>query len=442
VNYVYLQPLQMARWLRENTPEDALIAVHDVGMMRYMGGRNTLDMVGLTTPGAAAYWRNGPGSIAEFLIQERPDYIAAYGKGHGLGLGMIAQTSIYGDPLVAFPVVLDDYFNVALANDYQGIYQLGTTIQGLSPRDVEDYPSDGEFIWQTLYVANLESAAKYNYQWSNQGYVAGFPTEVHELGCIFQWNPPDCNILMSTRRINGEEDFVLESTPSYSMTLITIIHPVDAGAIDLFVNNKFVDRQWIPEMPGQYFIISTPIPSEFTSSDQIHIRISANMEGGYYFPVGHFALESVGDNVYSIEDTPSPEQISAIYQNGSLTVEIAEPIISDEALSLEPVWYSNGRAEGDYRFFIHLYDDTTQPPVAQADTYLIDGTAPPGNLPPGKFDDVVVVDLSDVTPGTYQLAIGFYNPYTGERLIPESEVYEVSPDGRLWLGEVEVPAAN
>ena len=113
----------MARWLQANTPKDALIAVHDVGMMRYMGGRNTLDMVGLTTPGAAAYWRNGPGSIAEFLIQERPDYIASYGKEHGLGLGMIAQTSIYGDPLAEFPVVLDDYYNVALAGNLQGVYQ-------------------------------------------------------------------------------------------------------------------------------------------------------------------------------------------------------------------------------------------------------------------------------------------------------------------------------
>ncbi|MBZ0287116.1 MAG: hypothetical protein K8I30_05835, partial [Anaerolineae bacterium] len=93
VGYVYAQPYQMTRWLRENTPEDAVIAVHDVGMMRYMGGRTTLDMVGLTTPGAAAYWRNGPGSVAEFLMNQRPDYIASYGHGHGYGLGMIADTS-------------------------------------------------------------------------------------------------------------------------------------------------------------------------------------------------------------------------------------------------------------------------------------------------------------------------------------------------------------
>ena len=113
----------MARWLAANTPTDAVVAVHDVGMMRYMGGRTTLDMVGLTTPGAADYWRNGPGAVAEFLMQQRPDYIASYGEGHGLGLGMIAETSIYGNPLASFPVELDNNANVALAAAFQGIYK-------------------------------------------------------------------------------------------------------------------------------------------------------------------------------------------------------------------------------------------------------------------------------------------------------------------------------
>src|SRR5690606_19680699 len=55
VSYVYQQPYQMGIWLRDNTSEDALIAVHDVGLMRYVGERNTLDIVGLTTPNAASY---------------------------------------------------------------------------------------------------------------------------------------------------------------------------------------------------------------------------------------------------------------------------------------------------------------------------------------------------------------------------------------------------
>lgn len=72
VGYVAAQPLQMARWLAENTPDETRVAVHDVGMMRYLSRRTTIDMVGLTTPGAATYWRNGPGSVGEFLEQQNP----------------------------------------------------------------------------------------------------------------------------------------------------------------------------------------------------------------------------------------------------------------------------------------------------------------------------------------------------------------------------------
>jgi hypothetical protein len=51
-----------------------------------------------------------------------------------------------------------------------------------------------------------------------------------------------------------------------------------------------------------------------------------------------------------------------------------------------------------------------------------------------------MVATSDLQSGTYQLAIGFYNPNDPtDRLIPQSDVYEVTPDGRLWLGEVEIP---
>src|SRR5690606_35528912 len=86
VESVAAQPLAMARWIASNTPPDSLIAVHDVGLIRYVGGRDTLDMVGLTTAGMADAWRNGPGAVGEALIASprRPDYIAAYDDARGL----------------------------------------------------------------------------------------------------------------------------------------------------------------------------------------------------------------------------------------------------------------------------------------------------------------------------------------------------------------------
>ncbi len=175
VESINAQPLPMARWLAANTPDAAVIAVHDVGMMRFLGGRTTLDMVGLTTPGAADYWRNGPGSMGEFLDRERPDYVASYGEGHGLGLGYLEATSIYGEPLARFTTPLDSDLNVALAAESQGIFR-----PDYAPADRSQSPScilqqtrytAGMEIIDSVDVADIASEREHDYRWSENGTV-------------------------------------------------------------------------------------------------------------------------------------------------------------------------------------------------------------------------------------------------------------------------------
>ncbi|MBZ0302622.1 MAG: hypothetical protein K8J31_22955, partial [Anaerolineae bacterium] len=385
----------------------------------------TLDMVGLTTPGAAAYWRNGPGSIAEFLIQERPDYIAAYGKGHGYGLELIANTPIYGDPLAEFPVTLDSNFNVALAADYQGIYQpdWDTILPG--PDD-----TDPKTSW--INVANIESEARFNYTWHDREPLAGFPTDIQALRMTNCFEP--CIVVDGARRLNGDESFMVPVEPNHPLTLLTVLHPVQPGTLDVYVNDRWIDRNWIPEMPGWITFVPTSIPPEYVTSDPLTIRIVAELPTGAYEPLWHTVI---------LEETPPeppPDEVLVTYQEGAILLTDFSQVLNDNGLELNLHWYSDGNPEGDYRFFAHLYADPNEPPVAQTDRYPLIPPAPPGNWPPGPNWDRVMVDLSDVPPGTYQLAIGFYNPYTGERLLPESDIYEVSPDGRLWLGAVTMPA--
>src|SRR5262249_36280989 len=59
VREVAMSQMPMARYVAENTPPSAIIGVHDIGVMRYLGGRSTYDVVGLTTPDEARAWRNG-----------------------------------------------------------------------------------------------------------------------------------------------------------------------------------------------------------------------------------------------------------------------------------------------------------------------------------------------------------------------------------------------
>jgi len=439
VSYVYQQPYQMGLWLRDNTLEEAVIAVHDVGLMRYIGERSTLDMVGLTTPGAASYWRNGPGSVAEFLINNQPDYIASYGRGHGYGLAYLADTSLYENQLADFTISdWQPHLNVALAADSQGIYQ----------PDWESYYDVGQFTEYSEYhlgqpsfyrlnVADIVSENQFNYQWHTTGNI-GFNTEVRDMNYRYMaW--VSIPFTDAFRLINESESFTFENiNTSSDALLITRVHAANSGQLEIFLNGEYYQTRVITENPGQWLDLPTLIPSELLT-EILQIEIRPTVPDGFYMPAYHQLMQ--GD----YPEFSFHQDYVASFQDDRLRLVEAAPFFTDRfGFQVRLAWETIG-GEGDYRLFIHLYDDTSQPPVAQRDGYLNSntwnsaGSQTPGNLLSGEFTDVFIIDTSNLEPGTYQLAIGFYNPNDPtDRLIPESDVYEVTPDGRLWLGEVEI----
>jgi hypothetical protein len=447
VENVTIQPLAMARWLEENTSEDSIVAVHDVGMMRYLGGRTTIDMVGLTTSGAANAWRNGPGAVAEFLtIQNpRPDYIAAYTTARGLNY--LAETGFYGELLAGFPAP-DNYEpedNVALAAEFQGIYKpdwshlesnrLGENIS----LSVNDTTSQNLNIVGEINVAELDSESYYGYSWSNSEQTVGFATEVYEFdyaNCATLLSN-QCTILDGGRRINGVESFSLSGLHLNEETiLVTRVHAANNGTIDIYANDINIATRWIPTIPGHWLDIATLIPASLVNSEAMNIRVETNMGDGFYMPYRYWILQ--GDYVKNALPNIALEPLAS-YQNDKFTLYGSYRIDDDLVVNL--AYQIDGTAEGDYKYFVHLYDDIAGEPIAQADGYP-GGGFPPGNWLPGTISDTIVVDLSQVPAGTYQLAVGFYDPYTFERLTPIAVSDNVRIDEanrRLFIGEMEIP---
>ncbi len=448
VGYVYAQPYQMALWLRANTAEDALVAVHDVGLMRYLGGRSTLDMVGLTTPGAAAYWRNGPGSVAEFLIDQQPDYIASYGEGHGYGLGMLAQTSLYANERARFEVVLDDRVNVALAASVQGIYEPAWEEfwddRDLVGGDYITYTLSQRRLVTSIYVGDIASEHEHNYQVVNSGTGGRFPSEPFEIRYSYFDLMVGLNVtvplLDGVRIVRGYEqfDFTLPAT-DHDVVLVTRVHSAASGTLAVYLNDEFLDRNVVPERPGSWLDVYTAIPRDRLRPHNT-IRIVPEGEESFYFPASHAIFSG---ELY----VPVPTDSSASFQDDAVLLHHAflQPNFGnptsrfDGLLWVQLSWYFDTRAYGDYRLFIHVYDDINQPPLQGLDVYLGNGQLPLGNVLPSYIGETRTLDLRAFESGTYRVAIGFYNPYTQERLMPTSSVYDVSPDGRLWLGEIEVP---
>lgn len=436
VGYVRDQPLAMARWLSENTPPDAVIAVHDVGMMRYMGGRTTLDMVGLTTPGAADYWRNGPGAVGEFIDRFRPNYIASYGVGHGLGLGYLEETTLYGLPLAEFRVQLDSEINVALAADRQGVYRPDFTGADASA-DAWVIPvlySLSEVV-DFIDVADMLSERAHAYTWSNNRPAGGFPSEFYAFGVVGCASAA-CALMDGGRRINGEESFMVASQPGEPLILITRLHPADAGEIDVYIGDALIGTRVIPALPGAFLEIPTFIPAEYITANATRIRIVPRLSGDY-MPYYHWLTQGSLPNIL-----PLNSAATVLYQDG--VIELHQPVVTSvreaEAVRVQINLMLGTRtaASGNYKLFLHVLDEDEQI-IAQHDAYPGNGSLPPGNWLPTFFGEQIDLRLPPES-GRYRVAFGLYNPYTFERLIPYKADGSLAGDeqGRFIIGEVEI----
>lgn len=431
VEYLLGQQIPMADWLRENTPENAVIAVHDVGIMRYVGERTTVDMVGLTTPHAADSWRNGPGAVAAFLTSysPRPGYVASYTD--ALGLSYLADTGLYDELLVEFPVDLSDRYNVALAGAYQGIWEIDWSNHTADDMPRQPYPLtqiNGLRLVDKVDVANLQSEAEHAYSWSNRERIPGFPTEVYEFD--YAACDENCTVLDGGRRINGMEMFTLDTEPEQDLLLVTRVHSANAGTFDVYVNDTQVATRTLPVVAGQWLDIVTFV-DEQGLTDQTAIRIEPHTPGGHYMPYYHWSYQG------SFNSQPAPANPSATFGDVLVVEDIFIDIVDGRLTVEASVAASTALASANYRSFVHVYDDITAPPVAQVDRYPLDGATPPGNWLIGEVSDAFVVDLSNLPSGTYTVAIGYYDPESGERLSPQSTQYNVL-DGRLMLGDIEI----
>jgi hypothetical protein len=446
---VAVQPLAMARWLRANTHHDAVIAVHDVGMMRYVGQRHTIDMVGLTTPGAADAWRNGPGAVAEFLMSHQPraDYIAAYTTARGLNY--LVETGLYGDLLAEFPAQYDPADNVALAAEYQGIYRVEWTAIDAVPA------GPMQSTWQALIeaqsapprlvdqvdVADLASEAAHDYAWRSVSRLPGFVTEAYELNyvaCEVAFTET-CRVLDAGRRIDGAETFTL-TVPNAGrpLLLVTRLHPVNRGMLEIYVNGVPMPRRWIPDQPGHWIEVATYIPADL-AEPTLEVRIVPRLEGGYYRPYNHFALELTDALPSTLGAAPLITFPDLRLDLTALEVDL-QP--QSRRLTIDLTWQPDLEPQGDYRLFVHVMDDLSQPPLLQADQRLGGGALPPGNLLPGELRESLTFDLAALPGGAYQVAIGFYDPISGARVAAvdraESDEIMIDRDHRVIVASFEL----
>jgi hypothetical protein len=105
---------------------------------------------------------------------------------------------------------------------------------------------------------------------------------------------------------------------------------------------------------------------------------------------------------------------------------------SGDSLHLHVFWRAAASPAVDYTVFVHVLDAASQI-VAQADGPPVGGAYPTSWWWLGQaVEDVREVALKGVPPGSYRLALGMYDPATGERL-PVTAGGREAPDRQIVL---------
>jgi hypothetical protein len=68
-----------AKWVAANTPQNAVIAAHDIGALGYFGDRRILDLAGLVSPQVIPFIRDEE-RIAAWLDIEQADYLVVFSE--------------------------------------------------------------------------------------------------------------------------------------------------------------------------------------------------------------------------------------------------------------------------------------------------------------------------------------------------------------------------
>lgn len=440
------QQLVVADWIRRNLPPDANVGVHDTGAMRYVGGRPTYDMIGLTTQEAATPWRHGAGAAFERIENSpaRPDYFATYPD--AFSIPYLASTDLFADEL--FRANVPD-FGVTSAGPVQAVYRADWHLAGSGDRP---YQADilrrtqGLTLVDRLDLADLEDEAGHDLSFWEGVVRPGFPTEVQQ----FHYRAdPTIEVLDGGRQVTGGLAFRMAAQAGQTLVLVARLHAAQAGAVRVSVDGHEVGLWRFPALPGEWLETVFLVPADAVTRYEVEIRLevdTANPNFRHFSPYylwawagepvplapepAHSLSARLGDAVellgYDLPSTSSDRDPAQPYRPG-------------ETVQLMLYWRAVAPPADDAKVFVHLYDQSGEI-VAQKDRRPYYGTRPPYTWSPGEaLDDPYTLALPpDLPPGRYTLGLGMYDAITGTRLPVQAGAGHTLPDNRILLDTIDV----
>ena len=208
-------------------------------------------------------------------------------------------------------------------------------------------------------------------------------------------------------------------------------------AVTFPLSEGYPSRQW-PALALFWGYYKLPIPEDLATG--AYDLVLTLQDVGTGAPAGEpYLLQEImiQDDVCHYGSVEDAGNVNATF--GDRLRLLAYDFEQEDQLDLRLHWQADQRMDEDYKIFVHVFDLDTGTPVAQ------DDAMPHRNAYPTRFwgleevvEDHIRIPLRDVPTGSYGLAIGVYNPATGNRLEVIDGDGIITADGRLILSETVV----
>jgi len=269
-NDLFEQHRRSSWWIKDQTPQDAVIGITDAGIIGYFGERRIYDLVGLTTRDQGIHWRQGLGSCFERLEnlppENLPDYIVSFPF-------LLGEINFLGKPLHNAPLLKN---LTTMSNDFV-VYEQDWSLlhSGDLPKEM---PPDFQLV-DSLDVADLKDEAVHRYQWQEAaerpvGWAYPNPRN------FFHKAPGIGKIIADGgRNLSDCETFVVRLKPGYPVLMMARTESQNTAVAKVSVNETRVGSLMVSGTPGRFWQEpSLLIPGEHITETKNQIKVTFNRD--------------------------------------------------------------------------------------------------------------------------------------------------------------------
>ncbi len=235
---IYFQQITLGEWIDKNIPGDAVIALNDLGALKYFGNRYVIDLLGLGTKGMARSWVNGAGSVYEHLenldAKHYPQYFIIYPNWFVFDrLGML------GDEVTQFKLIQPTIAGSgAPMVVYKVDWQLAHSGDEVQSSDILQQLAGYKLV-DRVDVADVEEELRHKYKfWESEPgmyYGMNYQDQAIKLPCL---EAPDKIVIDAGRMITAGERMVIETEPGKDLRIIKRTNTFTP--LEVYINDKLV----------------------------------------------------------------------------------------------------------------------------------------------------------------------------------------------------------